>query len=98
MHLVQEIMKAGGAIAKGKALTEVKDQEVTVKDMKTNEITNIPAETTVLAMGVRADREVYTELKEAYGDCLILVGDACKPGQIYDALHSGYDRAFVYSA
>ncbi|MBR4161922.1 MAG: FAD-dependent oxidoreductase [Solobacterium sp.] len=98
MHLVQEIMKTGGMIAKGKALTEVKDQEVTVKDMKTNEVANIPAETTVLAMGVRADREAYAELKEAYGDHLILVGDANKPGQIYDALHSAHDRAFVYCA
>ena len=97
MHLVQEIMKTGGVIAKGKALTAVQDLEVTVKDMKTNELESIPAETTILAMGVRSDREAFAELKEAYGDRLILVGDANKPGQIYDALHSAHDRAFVYS-
>ena len=35
-------------------------------------------------------------LREEYGDKLILVGDSCRPGQIYDALHSGHDKAFVY--
>ena len=34
--------------------------------------------------------------KEAYGDNLILVGDAAKAGQIYDALHSAHDKAFVF--
>ena len=29
-------------------------------------------------------------------DKLILIGDSLKPGQIYDALHSAHDRAFVY--
>ena len=37
-------------------------------------------------------------LREAYGDKLILVGDTARPGQIYDALHSAHDRAFVYDA
>ena len=50
----------------------------------------------VLAMGVRPDRPDYEALREAYGDKLILVGDSCRPGQIYDALHSGHDKAFVY--
>ena len=57
---------------------------------------SLPADLVVLAMGVRPDRPDYEALREAYGDKLILVGDSCKPGQIYDALHSGHDKAFVY--
>ena len=34
--------------------------------------------------------------EERAGVDMILVGDSAKPGQIYDALHSGHDRAFVY--
>ncbi len=96
MHLAQEIMKAGGAIAKGKQLIAVGENTITVKDTKTGEETTLPAETVVLAMGVRSNRPGIEAFREAYGDNVILLGDTLKPGQIYDALHSGYDRAFVY--
>ena len=98
MHLAQEIMKQGGQIAKGKQLTSVTDSGVTVKDTKSGEETVIPADTVILAMGVRSNRPEFEAFKAAYGDRLILVGDTARPGQIYDALHSGHDRAFVYDA
>ena len=98
MHLAQEIMKTGGVIAKGKALMSIEEGFVTVKDTHSNEESKIPADTVVLAMGVRSLRPEYEELKKEYGDRLILVGDCDKPGQIYDALHAGHDRAFVYAA
>ena len=96
MHLAQEIMKHGGAIAKGMQLVAVTETGVTVKDVKTGEESQIPADTVVLAMGVRSNRPDIEAFRKAYGDRLILVGDAAKPGQIYDALHSAHDRAFVY--
>ena len=98
MHLAQEIMKQGGQIAKGKQLTSVTDSGVTVKDTKSGEETVIPADTVILAMGVRSNRPEFEAFRAAYGDRLILVGDTARPGQIYDALHSGHDRAFVYDA
>ncbi len=98
MHLAQEIMKAGGAICKGHALVSVGEGEVTVKDMKSNEETQIPADTVVLAMGVRSARPEFEALKKEFGPKLILVGDSARAGQIFDALHSAHDRAFVYSA
>ena len=96
MHLAQEIMKHGGAIAKGMQLVAVTETGVTVKDVKTGEEADIPADTVVLAMGVRSNRPDIEAFRKAYGDSLILVGDAAKPGQIYDALHTAHDRAFVY--
>lgn len=96
MHLAQEIMKNGGAILKGRKLTAVEDGAVNIADAKTGDETSLPADLVVLAMGVRPDRPNYEALREAYGDKLILVGDSCRPGQIYDALHSGHDKAFVY--
>ncbi len=98
MHLAQEIMKAGGAIAKGRQLTAVEDGAVVVKDTKTGEESRIPADTVILAMGVRPNRPDIDRFREAYGDKLICVGDSAQAGQIYDALHSGHDRAFVYGA
>lgn len=96
MHLVQEIMKQGGQVCKSHALVKVNDGSVTVRNTKTNEEVNISADTVVLAMGVRSERANISELCEAYGDNVVLVGDADKPGQIYDALHSAYNRAFVF--
>ena len=98
LHLAQEIMKAGGTIAKGKALVEVLEDKVCVKDTKTEELAALPADTVVLAMGVRPERPEFAELSKAFGDNLILVGDADRTGQIYDALHTAHDRAFVYCA
>ena len=98
MHLAQEIMKNGGTIAKGKQLTAVESGSVTVKDTANGEETKIPADTVILAMGVRSNRPDLEALCRAFGDKLIMVGDAYKPGQIYDALHSAHDKAFVYGA
>ena len=92
------ILKNGGVIAKGKALTAVESGSVTVKDTKSGEETRLPADTVILAMGVRSNRPDVDALRAAYGDRLILVGDAARPVQIYDALHAAHDRAFVYEA
>ena len=96
MHLVQEIMKTGGVIAKEKALTEVGDGFVMVKDMQSGEVTKVPADCVVLAMGVRSDRSLVDSFRAVFVDKVILVGDCAKAGQIYDALHSAHDRAFVF--
>ena len=96
MHLAQEIMKRGGMIRKGKALCGVYDGKVAVKDTKSGEVSEIPADQVILAMGVRPCRPLIDELKAEFGNKVILVGDSDRTGQIYDALHSAYDRAFVY--
>ncbi|MBE6125733.1 MAG: NADH:flavin oxidoreductase [Erysipelotrichaceae bacterium] len=96
MHLAQEIMKRGGTILKGKALCGVYDGKVAVKDTKSGEVSEIPADQVILAMGVRPCRPLIDELKEEFGNKVILVGDSDRTGQIYDAMHSAYDRAFVY--
>lgn len=96
MHLAQEILKHGGSIAKGMKLTAIEEGAVCITNVKTGEEARIPADSVVLAMGVRSNRPAYEEFRKAFGDKLILVGDSSRPGQIYDALHSGHDKAFVF--
>ena len=96
MHLAQEIMKTGGVIAKGKKLESIAEGKVTVSDTKSGEQSKISADTVILSMGIRSNRPEFDGFKKAFGDKVILVGDSARPGQIYDALHSGHDRAFVY--
>jgi 2,4-dienoyl-CoA reductase-like NADH-dependent reductase (Old Yellow Enzyme family)/thioredoxin reductase len=98
MHLVKTITENGGAILKGKKLAAVGDGKVTVCDSKSAEETTLEADLVVLAMGIRADRTMEKELRETFEDRLVLIGDADKPGQILDALHTAYDRAFVFGA
>jgi NADPH-dependent 2,4-dienoyl-CoA reductase/sulfur reductase-like enzyme len=96
MHLATEIVKNGGTIAKGYKLTAIEEGQVRVTEVATGEEKCLPADTVVLAMGVRSNRPEIEEFRAEYGDKLIMVGDSSRPGQIYDALHSGHDRAFVY--
>jgi len=98
MNLAQEIMKNEGRILKGSKLTSVDTDSVWIEDVRTGSTERIPADAVILAMGVRSERPDYAAFRKAFGDNLILVGDSCKPGQIYDALHSGHDKAFVYAA
>ena len=98
MHLEQEILANEGRILKGNKLTSVDDLSVWIEDVRSGSGTRIPADAVILAMGVRSERPDYEAFREAYGDNLILIGDSSKPGRIYDALHSGHDKAFVYAA
>ena len=98
MNLTQEILKNEGRILKGNKLTSVDTDSVWIEDVHTGSSTRITADAVILAMGVRSERPDYAEFRKAFGDNLILVGDSMKPGQIYDALHSGHDKAFVYAA
>ena len=96
MHLAQEIMKAGGTIAKGKALINVGENTITVRDTVSNEESEIATDQVILAMGVRPVRPEIEEFRKEFGNNVVLIGDADRTGQIYDALHSAYDRAFVF--
>jgi uncharacterized FAD-dependent dehydrogenase len=96
MHLVQEIMKNGGAIKKGSALVKIEDGKVIVKKSGETEIEEIPCDQVILAMGVRSNRAGLEDLKAEFGDNVVCVGDASRPAQIYDALHSAYNKAFVF--
>ena len=49
----------------------------------------LEADTVILALGFRSCNELYQQLKAA-GKEAYLVGDAVKPGKIFDAVHTGY--------
>jgi len=97
-YLAETILKAGGAIEKGKALECVADGEVQVKDMKTGESSKIQADNVVLAMGVRSSRPDLEGYQRIFDDRVFLIGDSSHPGQIMNALHDAYNKAFVYRA
>ena len=93
--LEKELEKNKAVIRTGTMLAEIKDDRVIVKNAKTRFREEIPCDTVILAMGVRTNSALETELKAA-GLRTILVGDAEKPGQIRDALQAAFRKAFVY--
>ncbi|HHY59099.1 MAG TPA: FAD-dependent oxidoreductase, partial [Clostridia bacterium] len=52
----------------------------------------IPAQTVVMAVGVKADDSLYRELQQAQVPCH-LIGDAAQPGDALEAVHAAFDLA-----
>jgi pyruvate/2-oxoglutarate dehydrogenase complex dihydrolipoamide dehydrogenase (E3) component len=92
--LLKRLADKGALIRTETALAGVGDGCASFKD-KDGNVTEEPFDLVVLAMGVRSDRSLRESL-EAEGLRVILTGDCEKPGQIREALHSSYDRAFFF--
>ena len=86
----ERIAKTGMEVLTGTRLEEICDGSVTVSGRKGSR--SIPADTVIIATGLKAQNGLYEELigagKEAY-----LVGDAIHPGKIFDAFHTAYRTA-----
>ena len=76
-----------------KKLLKINDGSIIVQDVKTLAEEEIQAENVVLAMGVRPDAPLYSELKDKYKDKIYLVGDAAKSGRIADATRAAFEAA-----
>lgn len=69
------------------SLIEVKENEVVLQNRKGT--FTVPANTVIMAVGLKAQQSLYEELAAA-GKEVYLVGDAVKPGKIFDAFHTAY--------
>ncbi len=92
--LLKRLAENGAQIMTNTTLRAVTDEGILVKDAEGAEKA-LAADLTVLAMGVRSERGLREELESAF-DRVVLIGDAEKPGQIREALHAAYDKAFVF--
>lgn len=76
------------------ALNSIEEGYITVKDVFTGEITNIPADIVVLSLGVKNPGTFGDGLSKICGH-VYTVGDARKSGRIYDAVSSGYEAGIM---
>ena len=72
--------------ASGVSELEITEEGVVVEK---NGRQTIAADHVLVAVGLKPNRALYDQLKEA-GVKVIAVGDCGKVGKIYDAIHSGY--------
>lgn len=93
--LVKNITENGGKIMVNSLFKEIKDGKVVINEMQTGFDREYDADTVVVALGVKPDYKIIDSFKEAF-DKVSVVGDTIAPGNIADATHSGYDKAFVF--
>ncbi|WP_071433864.1 NAD(P)/FAD-dependent oxidoreductase [Angelakisella massiliensis] len=86
----ERIAKVDMTIYTGTRLLEIRPNEILVEDRK--ETFTIPADTVIMAIGLKAQQGLHQQLCEA-GKEAYLVGDAVKPGKIFDAFHTAYRTA-----
>lgn len=90
MAYQERIAGAGMAVYTNARLEKIGEKEITVKMRKGER--SIPADTVVIAVGLKARQSLYEELL-ADGKKAYLIGDAVKPGKIFDAFHTAYKLA-----
>lgn len=73
----------------------ISPQGVSVMHTGTKQITAIPADTVVLALGVRSNNGLADAFEKAF-DNVVVIGDADKPGRIAEATFAGLSRASVF--
>lgn len=84
----ERIAKTDMVVMTNTRLEEVTEKGAVVSAGK-KALVALEADTIILALGFRSQNDLYNELKAA-GKETYLVGDAVKPGKIFDAIHTAY--------
>ncbi len=84
---IEKIAKTDMQIKTDTKVMAIENDGVVVQSPKGTE--KLEADTVILALGFKSRNGLYQELLDA-GKEAYLVGDAIKPGKIFDAIHTGY--------
>jgi 2,4-dienoyl-CoA reductase-like NADH-dependent reductase (Old Yellow Enzyme family)/NADPH-dependent 2,4-dienoyl-CoA reductase/sulfur reductase-like enzyme len=72
-------------------LIRIEDNAVLLENTENDAVEKLDAECVVLALGVRSNNAFTVELEKEFEN-VITVGDASKPGRIFDAVHDTYKK------
>ena len=81
----------------GHQLLSIQKDAVTLKKLDDNSEVTVPADSVVLALGVRPLSDVAQAFQAAFEQTMV-VGDASKGGRIADAIRQGYEAAYIFEA
>ncbi len=82
-------------IIKEHKVIEMKEHEVVLQRVNSDEVKALPADVLVIASGVKVDQKFIEEFKH-HCPKLIVVGDAYAPGNIAKALKEANDKCYVF--
>ena len=92
--LLEKVTSNGATIHTATALKEIRPASILARNMADGTEIEIPADSVVLALGVRSCRLDWSKVEEKFGH-FTYIGDANSPGNIVKAMRSANDRAFV---
>lgn len=95
LDLKQRLAPYDPAYLPGHKLTRITPEGVDLEGVENGQAVFVPAQTVVLAMGVRPNRDVVDRLRAAFPDAR-LIGDAVQGGRIVDATQDAYGQAYVF--
>lgn len=75
-------------------LVEIKEGEVFLQNTKNDHISEKAADVVVLSLGVKPNNSMVSKLEKIVPIVKVL-GDAYKPGRIAEAIHTGFEKAYV---
>ena len=79
----------------GHRLVKITGEGIDLECMETGESVFVPADTVIMALGVRPYKQVIDRFREAFPDARV-IGDAGRGGRIVDATQDAYGQAFVF--
>lgn len=91
MHLVKLLKDAGVRIMTDTALLEKRGDGFVVRN-NNGEIDVLPAETLVIAVGFKGNRELFLSLKDRVPE-VYAIGDSFEPRKVKDAIWDGFRKA-----
>jgi NADPH-dependent 2,4-dienoyl-CoA reductase/sulfur reductase-like enzyme len=97
LDLKQRMAPYNPAYLPGHKLVKITTDGVELESLKGGSSVFVPANTVILALGVRPQKDVVDYFKAAFPDAHV-IGDAARAGRIIDATQDGYGQAFVFEA
>jgi len=95
LDMKQRLAQYDPSYLPGHRLTAITPEGVELEPVEDGSTVFVPANTVILAMGVRPRNDVVDYIQDHYPDARVM-GDAVRGGRIVDATQDAYGQAFVF--
>jgi 2,4-dienoyl-CoA reductase-like NADH-dependent reductase (Old Yellow Enzyme family)/thioredoxin reductase len=95
LDIKQRLAPYDPAYLPGHKLVRITPEGVELEPLAGGSPTVLPADTVILALGVRPHKELVDSFKAVFPDARV-IGDAARGGRIVDATQDAYGQAFVF--
>ncbi len=95
LDLKQRMAPFNPAYLPSHKLLKITPEGVELESTESGSHVFVPANTVILALGVRPKRDLVDNFKDAFPDARV-IGDAVRGGRIVDATQDAYGQAFVF--
>jgi NADPH-dependent 2,4-dienoyl-CoA reductase/sulfur reductase-like enzyme len=75
-------------------LMEIRDDSVLLRRADDGTDVDLPADSVVLSLGVRAPQDTLNALTDEFGDKVVAIGDTSKVGRIANAVHTAFRATY----